>query len=91
MQVRHGLTMDTKGRVAQRSYAATVALQYYRDDARGLLRPVTEINPLTNVIGADGTGVGKRSIMHVASSVAPSYRDGISVENEKNINTVAVS
>jgi hypothetical protein len=83
MQVRHGLTMDSRGRVAQRSYAATVALQYHRDEARGLLRPVTEITPLTNVIGADGTGVGKRSIMHVASSVAPSYRDGISVENEK--------
>mmetsp|Transcript_28287 Transcript_28287/g.72732 ORF Transcript_28287/g.72732 Transcript_28287/m.72732 type:complete len:119 (+) Transcript_28287:1257-1613(+) len=29
--------------------------------------------------------------MHVANSIAPSYRYGISVENEKNINTVAIS
>ena len=90
-QVRFGLTMDAKGRVAQRSYSKTVALQYERDKARKLLRPITKGEPLVNVIGADGTGVGKRSIMHVASSIAPSYRDGISVENEKNINTVATS
>lgn len=90
-QVRFGLTMDAKGRVAQRSYSKTVALQYERDKARKLLRPITKGEPLVTVIGADGTGVGKRSIMHVASSIAPSYRDGISVENEKNINTVATS
>jgi hypothetical protein len=91
MQERHGLTMDQQGRVAQRSYANTVALQLARDQARGLLRPVTEGDPLISVLGADGTGIGKRSIMHVACSIAPSYRDGISVENEKNINTIATS
>ena len=74
MQDRHGLTMDAKGRVAQRSYAKTVALQYARDQGRGLLRPLTEDDPLVSVIGADGTGIGKRSLMHVACSVAPSYR-----------------
>ena len=91
MQVRHGLTMDKSGRVAQRSYSATVALQLARDKARGLLREITEEDPLISVLGADGTGIGKRSMMHVACSIAPSYRDGISVENEKNINTVATS
>ena len=30
-------------------------------------------------------------MMHVASSIAPSYRDGISVENEQNLNTIATS
>ena len=84
----HGRQGD---RVAQRSYSKTVALQYERDKARKLLRPITKGGALVTVIGADGTGVGKRSIMHVASSIAPSYRDGISVENEKNINTVATS
>eukprot|EP00966_Prymnesium_polylepis_P024155 556470-Prymnesium_polylepis.1 len=29
--------------------------------------------------------------MHVAVSIAPSYRDGISVENENNICTIATS
>eukprot|EP00966_Prymnesium_polylepis_P062617 1453172-Prymnesium_polylepis.1 len=29
--------------------------------------------------------------MHVATSIAPLYRDGVSVENEKNINTVVTS
>ena len=91
MQERHGLTMDSQGRIAQRSYAHTVANQVKRDQARGLLRPLTESDPLTSVLGADGTGIGKRSLMHVACSVAPSYRVGISVENEKNINTVATS
>ena len=91
MQERHGLTMDTQGRVAQRGYARTVSRQLERDQARGLLRPLTEDDPLTSVLGADGTGIGKRSLMHVACSIAPSYRDGISVENEKNINTVATS
>ena len=90
-QLRYGLTMDKSGRIAQRSYMATVGLQYQRDHARGLLRPVTENEPLVSVLGADGTGIGKRSMMHVACSIAPSYRDGISVENEKNVNTVATS
>ena len=88
---RHGLTMDSQGRVAQRSYADTVIKQVERDVSRKLLRPLTAEDPLISVLGADGTGVGKRSLMHVACSVAPSYRDGISVENEKNINTVAAS
>ena len=91
MQERHGLSMDKQGRVAQRSYANTVKLQYTRDAARGLLRQVTKEDPLTSVLGADGTGIGKRSLMHVACSVAPSYRRCVSVENEKNINTVATS
>ena len=91
MQERHGLVMDTKGRVAQRSYARTVSRQVVRDEARGLLRPITTADPLIAVLGADGTGIGKRSLMHVATSIAPSYRDGVSVENEKNINTVATS
>eukprot|EP00966_Prymnesium_polylepis_P296384 6846914-Prymnesium_polylepis.1 len=29
--------------------------------------------------------------MHVASSIAPSYRDSISVENKQNLNTIATS
>jgi len=91
MQAAHDLKMDAKGRIAQRSYAGTVARQVVRDKARALLRPITCDDPLICVIGADGTGIGKRSIMHVANSIAPSYRDGISVENEKNINTVATS
>ena len=86
-QKRFGLTMDSRGRTAQRSYAQTVALQYARDNARGLLKPISPGMPLITVLGADGTGVGKRSMMHVASSIAPSYRDGVSVENEKNLNT----
>ena len=60
--------------MAQRSYAATVARQLERDQARALLRPLTESDPLTSVLGADGTGIGKRSLMHVACSIAPSYR-----------------
>ena len=91
MQERWGLVMDSTGRVAQRSFVDTVAKQLARDQARGVLRPLMEDDPLTCVLGADGTGVGKRSITHVACSVAPSYRAGISVENEKNINTVATS
>ena len=91
MQARLGLRMDKRGRVAQRSFASTVASQFERDEARGLLRPITPTAPLIAVLGADGTGVGKRSIMHVASSIAPTYRDGVSVENEKNIATVATS
>ena len=90
-QARYGLTMDSQGKMAQRSFAATVALQYRRDEARGILRPITVKDPLVAVLGADGTGVGKRSIMHVASSIAPSYREKIFVENEKNVNTVATS
>jgi hypothetical protein len=90
-QKRYGLTMDTKGRIAQRSYTATVGLQFDRDQARGILKAVSKDAPLISVLGADGTGVGNRSMMHVANSIAPSYRDGISVENEKNINTIATS
>ena len=90
-QKRFGLTMDSRGRTAQRSYAKTVALQFARDNARGLLKPLSADLPLITVLGADGTGVGKRSMMHVASSIAPSYRDGISVENEQNLNTIATS
>ena len=75
MQERHGLVMDTKGRVAQRSYARTVSRQVVRDEARGLLRPITTADPLIAVLGADGTGIGKRSLMHVANSIAPPYRD----------------
>ena len=71
MQERHGLVMDTKGRVAQRSYARTVSRQVVRDEARGLLRPITTADPLIAVLGADGTGIGKRSLMHVATSIAP--------------------
>eukprot|EP00966_Prymnesium_polylepis_P197111 4567969-Prymnesium_polylepis.1 len=29
--------------------------------------------------------------MHIASSIAPSCRDGISVENEQDLNTIATS
>ena len=90
-QKRYGLSMDKSGRIAQRSYLTTVALQVERDLARGLLRPITDADPLIAVLGADGTGVGKRSMMHVANSIAPSYRDGVSVENEKNLSTIATS
>ena len=88
---RHGLSMDAKGRVAQRSFANTVGMQTERDQARGWLPSLTDVAPLCSVLGADGTGIGKRSLMHVAVSIAPSYRDGISVENEKNICTIATS
>ena len=90
-QTRYGLSMDKQGKVAQRGYAKTVGLQLVRDEARGLLRPISESDPLICVLGADGTGVGKRSMMHVANSISPSYRAGISVENEKNIATIATS
>ena len=68
-QQRYGLTMDKAGRIAQRSHAKTVGLQVVRDDARGILREITASEPLVCVIGADGTGVGKRSMMHVSSSI----------------------
>ena len=90
-QKRYGLSMDKAGKIAQRSFLSTVALQVQRDLARGLLKPITEADPLITCLGADGTGVGKRSMMHVANSIAPSYRDGVSVENEKNISTIATS
>ena len=90
-QTRFGLTMDKEGKIAQRSYAKTAGLQLARDEARGLTRPIGEEDPLVCVLEADGTGVGKRSMMHVANSIAPSYRDGVSVENEKNIATVATT
>ena len=35
--------------------------------------------------------MGKRAMMHVSNSIAPSYCDGVSVENEKNIATIAAS
>jgi hypothetical protein len=54
----------------------TCASQVRRDQARGLLRPSTLVDPLVCVLGADGTGIGKRSITHVATSIAPSYKDG---------------
>ena len=91
MQERCGLRMDATGRVAQRSFRSTVAAQVRRDEGRGLLRAVTEADPLVVVLGADGTGVGKRSITHVATSIAPSYRTGISTQNEMNLNTIATS
>ena len=90
-QVKYGLRMDKTGSIAQRSYSTVVARQLERDEARKILRPITEQDPLVCVLGADGTGVGKRSMMHVANSIAPSYREGVSVENEKNVATVAAS
>ena len=91
MQDEHGLRMDATGRVAQRSFATTVARQLARDQARGLLRDLTDADPLVAVLGADGTGVGKRSITHVATSIAPSYKPGIAQQNEMNLNTIATS
>ena len=91
MQEAHGLRMDATGRVAQRSLANTISAQLARDQARGLLRPLTASDPLVAVLGADGTGVGKRSITHVATSIAPSYNPGISQQNEMNLNTIATS
>ena len=88
---RWGLTMDAAGRVAQRSFKATVQKQVQRDTARDILSPSTVDEPLTIVLGADGTGVGKRGIMHVGVSVAPSYKLGIAQQNERNLNTVATS
>jgi hypothetical protein len=76
MQQKWGLRMDEAGRVAQRSFLETCASQVRRDQARGLLRPSTLVDPLVCVLGADGTGIGKRSITHVATSIAPSYKDG---------------
>ena len=76
MQEQWGLRMDATGRVAQRSFSKTVSAQVGRDEGRGLLRPLTVEDPLVVVLGADGTGVGKRSITHVATSIAPSYKDG---------------
>ena len=91
MQDEHGLRMDATGRVAQRSFAATVARQLVRDQARSLLRDLTDADPLVAVLGADGTGVGKRSITHVSTSIAPSYKPGIAQQNEMNLNTIATS
>ena len=86
-----GLRMDADGRVAQRSLRGVVQQQVLRDESRGILRPVTVDDPLVVVLGADGTGVGKRGIMHVGSSIAPTYAEGISQQNERNLNTVATS
>ena len=86
-----GLSMDKEGRIAQRSFTATVQKQVARDQARGILTPITESKPLTFVLGADGTGVGKRGIMHVGVSISPSYQEGISQQNERNLNTIACS
>ena len=91
MQDEHGLRMDATGRVAQRSFTNTVARQLARDQARSLLRDLTDTDPLVAVLGADGTGVGKRSITHVATSIAPSYKPGIAQQNEMNLNTIATS
>ena len=91
MQETHGLRMDATGRVAQRSLAKTIAAQLARDQGRGIVRPITADAPLIAVLGADGTGVGKRSITHVSSSIAPSYLAGISQQNEMNLNTIATS
>lgn len=90
-QEKWGLSMDANGRVAQRSFRATVQRQVLRDEARGILRPLTAAEPLTVVLGADGTGVGKRGIMHVGSSISPTYKLGIAQQNERNLNTVATS
>ena len=91
LQEKWGLRMDATGRVAQRSFADAVTKQVQRDEARGLLRPLTVADPLVVVLGADGTGVGNRSITHVAASIAPSYRHGVSVQNEMNLSTIATS
>ena len=77
MQQKWGLRMDETGRVAQRSFTNTVSAQVGRDMGRGLLRPLTYADPLVVVLGADGTGVGQRSITHVATSIAPSYKEGV--------------
>ena len=90
-QENWGLRMDAAGRVAQRSFRDVVKQQLERDGARGILSPLTVEQPLTIVLGADGTGVGKRGIMHVGSSIAPSYKEGIAQQNERNLNTVATS
>ena len=90
-QEKWGLRMDAKGRVAQRSFREVVRLQLQRDAARDIVRPLTVEQPLIVVLGADGTGVGKRGIMHVGSSIAPSYKEGIAQQNERNLNTVATS
>ena len=79
------------GKAADAPVEATVQKQVQRDTARGILCCSTEAQPLTIVLGADGTGVGKRGIMHVGVSVAPSYKEGISQQNERNLNTVATS
>ena len=91
MQEKWVLRMDAAGRVAQRPFFSTLNAAIKRDLARAMLRPSTEADPLTVVLGADGTGVGKRSITHVAISIAPSYRDGIATQNEMNLNTIATS
>ena len=91
LQQKWGLRMDATGRVAQRSFTDAVGLQVARDETRGLLRPLTAADPLVVVLGADGTGVGNRSITHVATSIAPSYKPGISVQNEMNLSTIATS
>ena len=70
-QERYGLKMDAAGRVAQRSYTDVLRKQFARDSARGLLQPISEESPIMSVLGADGTGIGARSMMHVANSIAP--------------------
>ena len=91
MEKRFGLAISGGGKVASRSWLHTVQLQHERDEARGLLRAITEEQPFVSVLGADATGVGKLGITHVAVSCAPTYRDGIAQQNEMNLNTIAVS
>ena len=88
---RYGLKISGDGKVASRSFVGTLRQAHARDSARGLLRPISEEDPFVCVLGADATGVGKVGLTHVALSVAPSYREGIAVQNELNINTIATS
>ena len=48
-QERYGLTMDKAGRMAKRSFQKMVGLQFLRDEARGILREITDIEPLVCV------------------------------------------
>ena len=87
---KFGLRMDSRG-IAERSLASTLNHQVARDMARGFLRPISEADVLRPAIGADATGVGKRSMMHVGTTIASNYKDGISVANEMNLCTIATS
>ncbi len=77
--------------MCKRDKANTISAQLARDQTRGLVRPLTAEEPLIAVLGADGTGVGKRSITHVATSIAPSYKLNTSQLNVLNLNTIAMS
>lgn len=83
----HGLSRDSAGRIAQRSYSRVLKEQVARDNSRSWL-DLSDDLPLCPTLGADGTVVGKNGFMHVTSDLSASYKFGIAQQNELNICTV---